>query len=77
MIHRGTCHCGAFDTGTAGRHFRRICGCTPFYVPRSHPEGWSVSLRCLDRSTIRSVAVRPFGGANREAARGTLAPLPG
>jgi len=30
----------------------------------------------IDRSTIRSVTVRPFDGANREAARGTLPPPP-
>lgn len=64
-----------FNTGTAKHYFCRVCGCKPFYVPRSHPEGYSVNLRCLDRSTIRSVSVWPFDGANWEAARATLPPL--
>lgn len=64
-----------FNTGAAKHYFCRVCGCKPFYVPRSHPQGWSVNLRCLDRATIRSVTVRPFDGANWEAARATLPPL--
>ncbi|MEW5862059.1 MAG: GFA family protein [Pseudomonadota bacterium] len=63
-----------FNTGTAKHYFCRVCGCKPFYVPRSHPEGYSVNLRCLDPATIRSVTVRQFDGANWEAARGTLPP---
>jgi hypothetical protein len=65
-----------FHTRTAKHYFCRVCGCKPFYVPRSHPEGYSVNLRCLDRATVRSVTVRQFDGANWEAARGTLPPLP-
>jgi hypothetical protein len=64
-----------FNTGTAKHTFCRVCGCKPFYVPRSHPDGFSVNVRCLDRATIRSVRVRQFDGANWEVARDSLPPL--
>lgn len=37
-----------FGTGTARHLFCKHCGIHPFYVPRSHPDGFSVNLRCLD-----------------------------
>lgn len=66
----------AFNTGVARHLFCKVCGCKPFYVPRSHPDGFSVNVRCLDRITIKSVTTKPFDGRKWEAARGTLAPLP-
>jgi hypothetical protein len=64
-----------FNTRTAKHLFCRICGVRPFYVPRSNPDGFSVNVRCLDRSGIRSVEVLPFDGENWEANGGTLAGL--
>ena len=55
-----------FNTGQANHLFCRECGVKPFYVPRSHPDGYSVNVRCLDRQTIGSVEVVPFDGANWE-----------
>jgi hypothetical protein len=55
-----------FNTGTARHLFCSVCGIKSFYVPRSHPDGWSVNVRCLDPSTLRAVAVRPFDGAHWE-----------
>ncbi len=43
-----------FNTGVAKHMFCKVCGVRPFYVPRSNPDGFSVNVRCLDRSTIRS-----------------------
>jgi hypothetical protein len=43
-----------------------VCGVKSFYVPRSHPDGYSVNVRCLDRSTIEGVAIRPFNGLEWE-----------
>ena len=43
-----------------------------FYVPRSHPDGFSVNARCLDAGTIESMSVAPFNGREWEAARDTL-----
>ena len=51
-----------FNTGTARHLFCSVCGVKSFYVPRSHPDGWSVNVRCLDAATIRGVDVRPFDG---------------
>jgi hypothetical protein len=63
------------NTGTAKHLFCRICGVRPFYVPRSNPDGFSVNVRCLDQSGIRSLEVLPFDGENWEANGATLAGL--
>ena len=64
-----------FNTGIAKHLFCRICGVRPFYVPRSNPDGFSVNVRCLDRSGIRSVEVLPFDGENWDANGKMLAGL--
>jgi hypothetical protein len=61
-----------FNTGVAKHLFCSHCGIESFYVPRSHPEGFSVNARCLNEGTIRSRTVRPFDGANWERAIETL-----
>ena len=63
-----------FGTRTARHLFCRRCGVKAFYVPRSHPDGFSVNFNCLDRTTIKSFRVLPFDGRNWEAARGRLDP---
>ena len=55
-----------FNTGAAKHHFCRHCGIKSFYVPRSHPDGVSVNVRCLDEATIERVDVTPFDGRNWE-----------
>lgn len=37
-----------FGTQTARHLFCRTCGIHPFYVPRSHPDGFDVNVHCLD-----------------------------
>jgi hypothetical protein len=44
-------------------------------VPRSNPDGYSVNLRCVDRSTFEHVAIEPFDGQNWEQAGAGLAHL--
>jgi len=61
-----------FGTGVAKHRFCRHCGVKPFYVPRSHPDGYSVNARCLDHATVGSITVRPFDGRNWESARSEL-----
>ena len=61
-----------FGTYTAKHRFCRYCGVKSFYVPRSHPDGFSVNARCLDSSTIKSMTVRPYDGRNWETARSEL-----
>ena len=57
-----------FNTGAAKHLFCRHCGVKSFYVPRSHPDGFSVNARCLVPGTYRELSVTPFDGKNWEAA---------
>ena len=56
-----------FNTGSARHLFCSRCGVKSFYVPRSNPDGYSVNLRCLDRSTVEEVVVEPFDDNDRAA----------
>lgn len=62
-----------FGTGKARHLFCRICGVKSFYVPRSHPDGFSINARCLDPAGIASMRMRPFDGRHWESARSALA----
>ncbi len=55
-----------FNTGTAKHLFCKTCGVKAFYVPRSHPNGWSVNANCLDKETVASMTITEFDGANWE-----------
>ena len=63
-----------FNTGTARHLFCSVCGVKSFYVPRSHPDGWSVNVRCLDAATVARrhrapVRRRPLGREHRRTSR--------
>jgi hypothetical protein len=62
-----------FGTGTARHLFCRHCGIKSFYVPRSHPDGYSVNARCLDAGTVTGTHITPFDGQHWERERHTLA----
>ena len=66
-----------FNTGVAKHVFCSRCGIKSFYVPRSHPDGISVNVRCLDPDTIRSASITPFDGQNWEDNVHKLTPLDG
>ncbi|MGB5164332.1 MAG: GFA family protein [Woeseiaceae bacterium] len=55
-----------FNTGVAQHHFCRHCGVKSFYVPRSHPDGYSININCLDPGTISGMTTQPFDGRNWE-----------
>jgi len=56
-----------FNTRTAQHLFCTTCGMHPFYVPRSHPHGWSVNARCLDDVGIAaSLPMVEFDGLHWE-----------
>lgn len=55
-----------FNTGTARHLFCSVCGVKSFYVPRSHPDGFSINARCLDPGTLQEMIVRPFNGQEWE-----------
>ncbi len=56
-----------FNTGIAQHYFCKYCGCKPYYVPRSNPDGFSVNLRCLDKTGFSKITIIPFDGQNWEA----------
>ena len=64
-----------FNTGTAKHRFCRHCGIKAFYIPRSHPDGIDVNVRCLDAATIAGIDVVPFDDNDREAQTAALAHL--
>jgi hypothetical protein len=64
-----------FNTGTAKHLFCKVCGIKSFYVPRSHPDGYSVNVRWLDPGSVAHMTVQQFDGANWEAHSGELKPL--
>jgi hypothetical protein len=65
-----------FNTGVARHLFCKVCGIKSFYVPRSHPDGYSVNVRCLESATIRKITVVAFDGKNWEEHALDLDPLP-
>lgn len=65
-----------FNTGTARHLFCAHCGVKSFYVPRSHPHGYSVNARCLDEDTLQGFDWLPvFDDTDRDAAATAIAHL--
>ena len=64
-----------FNTGAAKHRFCRHCGIKAFYIPRSHPDGVDVNVRCLDPGSVRSLVVAAFDDADRDAATAAIAHL--
>jgi len=61
-----------FGTGKARHIFCAQCGIKSYYRPRSHPDGISISLRCVDDWKDLRVVVKPFEG--RDWGRGESVP---
>ena len=55
-----------FNTGVARHMFCSTCGIKSFYVPRSHPDGYSINARCLDPETVEALDIQPFNGREWE-----------
>lgn len=55
-----------FNTKAAKHFFCSHCGIKSFYVPRSHPDGYSVNARCLDEGTVTDMTLRKIDGKNWE-----------
>ena len=64
-----------FNTGVAQHYFCRHYGIKSFYVPRSHPDGFSVNVHCLDPGTVSSIQVTPFDGVHWEQNIHKMSPL--
>lgn len=65
-----------FNTGTARHLFCKVCGVKSFYVPRSHPDGYSINARCIDDGTVQMLTTTPFDGLHWEESISELQPLP-
>jgi hypothetical protein len=59
----------SFNTHIAKHFFCSTCGVKSFYIPRSHPDGISVNVRCIDSDTVESISVKPFNGRDWEKGR--------
>lgn len=64
-----------FNSGVAQHYFCKRCGIKSFYVPRSHPDGLSINVNCLDLSTVESLEETPFDGRNWEQNISELSPI--
>ena len=53
-----------FHTGVARHLFCGVCGIKSFYVPRSHPDSFSVNLNCVDLPDELDVKIEVFDGRN-------------
>ena len=51
-----------FGSGQARHIFCTQCGIKSFYKPRSHPDGISINLRCIDGWRDLDVTIVPFDG---------------
>ena len=55
-----------FGTGVARHYFCPVCGCAPYYVPRSDPDKLDVNVRCLDDVDLGALAIESFDGKHWE-----------
>ena len=53
-----------FHTGVARHLFCGTCGIKSFYVPRSHPESFSVNVNCLELPEDIELSIEDFDGRN-------------
>mmetsp|Transcript_24068 Transcript_24068/g.46033 ORF Transcript_24068/g.46033 Transcript_24068/m.46033 type:complete len:128 (+) Transcript_24068:115-498(+) len=60
-----------WGTKTAVRRFCRTCGVLPFYIPRSNPDGYAITLPCVDwgEDGQPKTEIRSFDGVNWEQSR--------
>lgn len=53
-----------FHTGVARHLFCGTCGIKSFYVPRSHPDSFSVNLNCVELPEDVELSLEDFDGRN-------------
>ena len=57
-----------FNSKVINHLFCSVCGIKSFYVPRSHPDGFSVNVRCLDDGAVEVTRITLFDGQHWEEA---------
>lgn len=63
-----------FNTHVAKHTFCSVCGIKSFYTPRSNPDGFAVTWRCLDEpGAFEQVEMHAFDGVHWELNAGALA----
>ena len=62
-----------FGSGKARHIFCSQCGIKSFYRPRSHPDGISIHLKCVDDWEGLDVRIVPFDGKDWDKAKANLA----
>lgn len=55
-----------FNTKTANHLFCKNCGISSYYIPRSHPNGYSINARCIDDLDLSQVEFIDFQGSEWE-----------
>jgi len=55
-----------FNKKIAKHYFCKKCAIKSFYQPRSHPDCWSVNVRCIDGFAQFKLNVNNFDGKNWE-----------
>lgn len=61
-----------FNTEAARHLFCGTCGIKSFYVPRSHPTGYSINVNCLEETRGITLREEPFDGQRWEASIAAL-----
>ncbi|WP_409433002.1 GFA family protein [Litorimonas sp. RW-G-Af-16] len=56
-----------FGSHQAQHLFCKTCGIKPLYIPRSHPDHYSINLRCVTSGTITITDTVHFDGQHWEA----------
>ena len=64
-----------FNTKVAKHLFCKTCGVKSYYIPRSNPDGVSINMNCVDRSTFSDIKIEDFDGQNWEDNAALLAHL--
>ncbi|MEZ5945942.1 MAG: GFA family protein [Hyphomonas sp.] len=62
-----------FNSRRARHLFCKTCGIKSFYIPRSNPDGYAVTWRCIEGWDTLNVTVNKFDGQNWEQNAGALA----
>ena len=58
-----------WGTKTAKRHFCKVCGILPWYRPRSNPDGYGITLYCVDWESgpqKPEIEIKQYDGQNWE-----------